>query len=57
MSQYDALVWNEEQIIAFAGIVCSIQREIADTSQGLATVKQEVQTIKNYPSHEARGNC
>lgn len=43
MSQYDALVWNEEQIIAFAGIVCSIQREIVDTSQGLATVKQEVQ--------------
>lgn len=42
MSQYDALVWDEEQIIAFAGIVCSIQREIVDTSQGLATVKQEV---------------
>ena len=45
MSQYDALVWNEEQIIAFAEIVCSIQREIVDTSQGLATVKQEVQNI------------
>lgn len=43
MSKYDTLVWNDEQIIAFAGIVCSVQRDIVDNGQGLSTTKQEVQ--------------